>query len=429
MSSAVAPGAFAPEAGIVEVVGLTKRFGPVHAVTDLTLHGRARPRDRLPRAERRRQDHDAADAPRPGHAELRDGHDRRAHLRAANASPARVVGAALEASSFHPGRTARDHLRVYAPQVGVGDARCDEVLGIVGLAEAADRRTGGFSMGMRQRLALATTLLGDPQVLLLDEPANGLDPEGIAWLRQFLRYLAAQGRTVLVSSHVLSEVEQTVDDVVIIARGRLVHASSLAQLEAMARPAVRISSPDAAGLAALVAEQGWGPTTRFDSPSTAVVFDRHCPAGGGRGVRPRAAAARADARGHQPRVAVPPAHRRSQRPARRRHRVPATRRHDTRGWRDDRRPAHGAPQGLHHPDLVADGAGHVRLHDRDGRDHGVLAGHGDARGGEGRCPSGGRQRLRERRARRDGDRHVGLHAGGGAGLHLPGDPRGAQRDR
>ena len=166
---------------------------------------------------------------------------------------------------------------MYAPQVGVGDARCDEVLGIVGLTEAADRRTGGFSMGMRQRLALATTLLGDPQVLLLDEPANGLDPEGIAWLRQFLRYLAAQGRTVLVSSHVLSEVEQTVDDVVIIARGRLVHASSLAQLEAMARPAVRISSPDAAGLAALVAEQGWGPTTRFDSPSTAVVFDRHCP--------------------------------------------------------------------------------------------------------------------------------------------------------
>ncbi len=166
---------------------------------------------------------------------------------------------------------------MYAPQVGVGDARCDEVLGIVGLAEAADRRTGGFSMGMRQRLALATTLLGDPQVLLLDEPANGLDPEGIAWLRQFLRYLAAQGRTVLVSSHVLSEVEQTVDDVVIIARGRLVHASSLAELEAMARPAVRISSPDSAGLAALVAEQGWGPTTRFDSPTTAVVFDRHCP--------------------------------------------------------------------------------------------------------------------------------------------------------
>jgi ABC-2 type transport system ATP-binding protein len=275
MSSAVGPRAFLPEAGIVDVVGLTKRFGPVQAVTDLTftvapgrvtgflgpngagktttlrmLLGLATP--------------DAGTATIGGQAY------------AARSQPARVVGAALEASSFHPGRTARDHLRVYAPQVGVGDARCDEVLAIVGLSEAADRRTGGFSMGMRQRLALATTLLGDPQVLLLDEPANGLDPEGIAWLRQFLRYLAAQGRTVLVSSHVLSEVEQTVDDVVIIARGRLVHASSLAQLEAMARPAVRISSPDAAGLAALVAEKGWAPTAAFDSPSTAVLFDRHC---------------------------------------------------------------------------------------------------------------------------------------------------------
>ena len=276
MSSAAAPVAFAPEAGIVEVVGLTKRFGPVHAVTDLTftvapgrVTGFLGPNGAGKTTTLRMLLGLAT--PNAGTATI--GGRTYAH----RTQPARVVGAALEASSFHPGRTARDHLRVYAPQVGVGDARCDEVLGIVGLAEAADRRTGGFSMGMRQRLALATTLLGDPQVLLLDEPANGLDPEGIAWLRQFLRYLAAQGRTVLVSSHVLSEVEQTVDDVVIIARGRLVHASSLGELEAMARPAVRISSPDAAGLAALVAEQGWAPSTRFDSPSTAVVFDRHCP--------------------------------------------------------------------------------------------------------------------------------------------------------
>ena len=276
MSSAAAPVAFAPEAGIVEVVGLTKRFGPVHAVTDLTftvapgrVTGFLGPNGAGKTTTLRMLLGLAT--PNAGTATIGG------HTYAHRTQPARVVGAALEASSFHPGRTARDHLRVYAPQVGVGDARCDEVLGIVGLAEAADRRTGGFSMGMRQRLALATTLLGDPQVLLLDEPANGLDPEGIAWLRQFLRYLAAQGRTVLVSSHVLSEVEQTVDDVVIIARGRLVHASSLGELEAMARPAVRISSPDAAGLAALVAEQGWAPSTRFDSPSTAVVFDRHCP--------------------------------------------------------------------------------------------------------------------------------------------------------
>ena len=170
--------------------------------------------------------------------------------------PTRIVGAALEAASFHPGRTARDHLRVYAPQVGVPDARCDAVLEQVGLGPVADRRVGGFSLGMRQRLALAATLLGDPPVLLLDEPANGLDPEGIAWLRGLLRHLAAEGRTVLVSSHVLAEVQQTVDDVVIIARGRLVHASPLAELAHLAAPTVTVVTPDAAGLAALV-ETRW----------------------------------------------------------------------------------------------------------------------------------------------------------------------------
>lgn len=186
------------------------------------------------------------------------------------ARPLRTVGAALEASSFHPGRTALDHLRTYAPQVGVPDARATEVLELVGLGGAADRRVGGFSLGMRQRLALATTLLGDPPVLLLDEPANGLDPEGIRWLRAFLRTLAAEGRTVLVSSHVLSEVEQTVDDVVIIARGRLVHASPLADLVRLARPQVRVASPDAAGLAALVARGGWTRTGGSGSPGNAV---------------------------------------------------------------------------------------------------------------------------------------------------------------
>ncbi|WNB86397.1 ABC transporter ATP-binding protein [Cellulomonas sp. ATA003] len=173
--------------------------------------------------------------------------------------PMHRVGAALEAASFHPGRSALDHLRVYAPQAGVPDSRCHEVLALVGLDGVAKRRVSGFSLGMRQRLALATTLLGDPGVLLLDEPANGLDPEGIAWLRAFLRHLAGEGRTVLVSSHVLSEVEQTVDDVVIIARGRLVHASSLPELAALAEPTVRVTSPDTAGLHALVAAADWGP--------------------------------------------------------------------------------------------------------------------------------------------------------------------------
>ncbi|WP_456847277.1 ABC transporter ATP-binding protein [Cellulomonas sp. P5_C6] len=186
--------------------------------------------------------------------------------------PLRTVGAALEASSFHPGRTALDHLRLYTPQVGVPDERAGQVLELVGLSAAADRRVGGFSLGMRQRLALATTLLGDPRVLLLDEPANGLDPEGIRWLRGFLRALAAEGRTVLVSSHVLSEVEQTVDDVVIIARGRLAHASSLAELAGMARTRVRVVSPDGAGLAMLVERSGWTRTPTVD-PRVAELLD------------------------------------------------------------------------------------------------------------------------------------------------------------
>lgn len=264
---------FHPDAGIVEVVGLSKAFGAVRAVDDLSftvLPGRVTGFLGPNGAGKTTTLRLLLGLATPDAGTATIGGRRYAEI----PRPARLVGAALEAASFHPGRTARDHLRVYAPQVGVDDARCDEVLAMVGMTAAADRRAGGFSMGMRQRLALATTLLGDPQVLLLDEPANGLDPEGIAWLRQFLRYLAAQGRTVLVSSHVLSEVEQTVDDVVIIARGRLVHASSLAALEAMARPATRITSPDAAALAALVAESGWAATTVFASPTTAVVHDR-----------------------------------------------------------------------------------------------------------------------------------------------------------
>lgn len=195
-------------------------------------------------------------------------------------NPGRMVGAALEASSFHPGRTARDHLRVLAPQVGVPTTRCDEVLELVGLADAARRRVGGFSLGMRQRLGLATTLLGDPRVLLLDEPANGLDPEGIAWLRSLLRYLAGQGRTVLVSSHVLSEVHQTVDDVVIIAKGRLVQACPLAELDALARSeglarrTTLLASPDVAGLDRLVQERWPGRATPVpDRPGAVVLQD------------------------------------------------------------------------------------------------------------------------------------------------------------
>jgi ABC-2 type transport system ATP-binding protein len=159
------------------------------------------------------------------------------------ADPSGTVGAALEATGFHPGRTGRDHLRVLALASGLAARRVDETLEQVGMTEAASRRAGEYSLGMRQRLQLASALLGDPDVLVLDEPANGLDPEGIAWLRGFLRHQADSGRTVLVSSHVLSEVEQTVDDVVIVARGRLVRAGPLADLTADGRPVV-VRSPD-----------------------------------------------------------------------------------------------------------------------------------------------------------------------------------------
>jgi len=172
------------------------------------------------------------------------------------ADPIRHVGAVLEASSYHPGRSARNHLRVIATAAGLPLARADQVLDQVGLAEAARRRVGGFSLGMRQRLGLATALLGDPQVLILDEPANGLDPEGVHWLRGLLRQLADQGRTVLVSSHVLAEVAQTVDQVVIIARGRLVSQSTLTPLTARTDRLVRVRTPAADSLRSLLAAQG-----------------------------------------------------------------------------------------------------------------------------------------------------------------------------
>ncbi len=159
--------------------------------------------------------------------------------------PIGTVGAALEASSFHPGRSAQAHLEVMAIGAGIDPARARDVLTLVGLSEVAGKRTGGFSLGMRQRLALAAALLGDPRVLVLDEPANGLDPAGIAWLRDFLRALAHEGRTVLISSHVLSEVQQTVDDVVVMSQGRLVRQGTLDELGGGPRDVlVRTPEPD-----------------------------------------------------------------------------------------------------------------------------------------------------------------------------------------
>ncbi|GAA0394624.1 ABC transporter ATP-binding protein [Microbispora corallina] len=164
-------------------------------------------------------------------------------------APLTEVGAVLEATSFHPGRTARNHLRILCTAAGLPQSRADEALAQVGLADAAGKRVLGFSLGMRQRLALAAALLGRPRVYILDEPANGLDPAGIEWLRGFLRHLAhEQGAAVLVSSHVLSEVEQTVDNVVIIARGRLVRQGTLTELTSNGRSVVRVGAVNAAEL-------------------------------------------------------------------------------------------------------------------------------------------------------------------------------------
>ena len=171
--------------------------------------------------------------------------------------PIKVVGAVLEGPQFHPGRTGRNHLRVLALAAGLPRTRVEEVLGLVELDGAGGKRVKAYSLGMRQRLSLAGALLGDPPALVLDEPANGLDPQGIRWLRDFLRGQAGQGRTVLVSSHVLAEMAQTVDEVVVISRGRLVAQGSLDELTAGAEAPVWVRSPEPERLrAALTSQNG-----------------------------------------------------------------------------------------------------------------------------------------------------------------------------
>jgi ABC-2 type transport system ATP-binding protein len=163
-------------------------------------------------------------------------------------APLKTVGAVLEASNYHPARTGRNHLRVLAAAAGIANARVDQVLAEVELSDAARRRVGGYSLGMRQRLSVAAALLGEPELLVLDEPANGLDPEGIRWLRNFLRSFADGGGTVFVSSHVLAEVSQLADEVVIIHRGKLVAHQPVVELIAQAAGATRVRSPRAAAL-------------------------------------------------------------------------------------------------------------------------------------------------------------------------------------
>jgi ABC-2 type transport system ATP-binding protein len=240
---------------VIDVVELSKRFGKTQAVAGLsfrvepgTITGFLGPngagKSTTLRAVLGLVHPDAGSATVLG-VRYRDLHD-----------PLRRVGAVLEASEVHPGRSGRNHLRVLAAAAGLPRSRVEEVLELVELKNAAKRRVKGYSPGMRQRLGLATALLGDPEVLVLDEPANGLDPAGIRWLRDLLRSLAAEGRTILISSHVLAEVAQTVDRVVIIHRGRLIQQATIEEVLAGARGLTRVRSPDVLRLRELLAATG-----------------------------------------------------------------------------------------------------------------------------------------------------------------------------
>lgn len=213
----------------IEVRGLTKAFGRVTAVRDVSFTARAGMVTGLlgPNGSGKTTTlRIALGLVRATAGEALIGGVRYASLD----RPRRVVGAMLESTGFHPGRRARDHLRALAAADEISDRRVDEVLDLSGLSDSAGRPVRQFSLGMRQRLGLAAAMLGDPQVLVLDEPANGLDPDGVAWLRTTLRDLARQGRTVVVASHVLDEVTRTVDHVVILSAGELRFAGPLSEI-------------------------------------------------------------------------------------------------------------------------------------------------------------------------------------------------------
>jgi ABC-2 type transport system ATP-binding protein len=257
-----------PEAAAIEAVGLTKRYASVTAVDDLTFRvregsvtGFLGPNGAGKTTTLRM----VLGLARPTAGEATVQGRRYVDL----GEPARTVGANLEVAGAHPGRSGRNHLRALAAMAGLPRSRVDEVLRLVELESAADRRAGKYSLGMRQRLGLAATLLGDPRVLILDEPANGLDPQGIRWLRDFLRSMASGGRTVLVSSHVLAEVAQTVDDVVVIHRGRLVQQGPVAALTA-AGAGVLVRSPRPEELRSALYRDG---LTASETPDGALVVE------------------------------------------------------------------------------------------------------------------------------------------------------------
>lgn len=190
------------------------------------------------------------DAPSSGRATI-NGKRYRDHQ-----APLQEVGALLEARSIHSGRSARNHLRALAATNGISFKRVDAVIDIVGLGQVANKRAGGFSLGMGQRLGIASALLGDPHTLLLDEPVNGLDPEGVLWIRNLLKSLAAEGRTVFVSSHLMSEMELTAEHLIVIGKGRLIADSSVSELTRSRQGRVVVGSEDDARLAGLLSAEG-----------------------------------------------------------------------------------------------------------------------------------------------------------------------------
>lgn len=258
---------------MIEVTHLTKRFGAKVAVDDLSFRvepgrvtGFLGPNG-AGKSTTMRLILDL-DRPQAGTATI-DGRRYR-DLRA----PMRAVGALLEARSIHTGRTARDHLLFLAQTQGLPARRVDEMLALVGLSPVARKRTGGFSLGMSQRLGLAAAMLGDPQFLLLDEPVNGLDPEGVLWIRTLLKSLAAEGRTIFVSSHLMNEMAVTADHLIVIGRGKLIADASTEELTARSGGrSVRVRTPDAARLIDLIEAEG-GSVTRGNGTETGVTGDR-----------------------------------------------------------------------------------------------------------------------------------------------------------
>jgi ABC-2 type transport system ATP-binding protein len=261
---------------------LTKRFGPVLAVDDLSFEVAAgRVTGFLgPNGSGKTTTLSALVAlvePTSGDTRVNGVHYRQLD------DPVRTVGVAIDANCFHPGRSARSHLSWITTAAGIDAGRADMVLDLVGLQDDAGRKVGGYSLGMRQRLLLAQALLGDPRILVLDEPLNGLDPAGIAWMRTFLRGFAANGGTVLLSSHLLAEVDQTVDDVVVIGHGRLLAAGPLDELRP--EPVTVLRTPDAATFFPALVAEGFdairtGPETVEITGSSAEAVGRSAAASG-----------------------------------------------------------------------------------------------------------------------------------------------------